>query len=111
MKAEADIVLGEVDTADNMYIDGWVIISMLGDITGPDGWPDGKCDMRDVGMVARGFGAKHVSNKADPKYCEYWHATPCSSCPHNPNCDVIYDGKIDMRDVGTVARHFGETDP
>ncbi len=107
----ADIVLGEVDTADNTYIDGWVIISMLGDITGPDGWPDGKCDMRDVGMVARGFGAKHVSNKADPKYCEYWHATPCSSCPHNPNCDVIYDGKIDMRDVGTVARHFGETDP
>lgn len=31
--------------------------------------------------------------------------------PHTHNCDVIYDGKIDMKDIGTTARHFGETDP
>jgi hypothetical protein len=91
LKAEADIVSGETDTADNTYIDDWVIISMLGDITGSTGYPDGVCDMRDVGLVARYFGQ--------------------SVPPAPPNCDVVYDGVIDMRDIGTVARHFGETDP
>jgi hypothetical protein len=56
LKAVADTVLGETDTADNTYIDNWIIISMIGDITGPDGWPDGICDMRDIGLVARHFG-------------------------------------------------------
>jgi hypothetical protein len=64
---------------------------MLGDITGPTGYPDGVCDMRDIGLVARYFGQ--------------------SVPPAPPNCDVVYDGVIDMRDIGTVARHFGETDP
>lgn len=51
-------------------------------------------------------------------------------CPHSPeydpNADLDYDrkidikdlagvayhyGKIDMKDIATVARHFGETDP
>jgi hypothetical protein len=90
-------VTNELDLADNVLINGWIIVSMIGDITGPDGWPDGKCDMRDVGLVARYFG---------------------QDVPPAPaNCDVTGpttgtpDGKIDMRDIGLVARHFGETDP
>jgi rhamnogalacturonyl hydrolase YesR len=87
-------VLGETNTADNNFTGGWVIVSLLGDITGPDGWPDGKIDMRDIGLVARNFG----------------QVVP----PANPNCDLtgpiagVPDGKIDMRDIGLVARHFGE---
>jgi len=67
--------------------------------------------MRDVRMVAKGFGAEHVADPASPKYCQYWHLTPCSACPHSPNCDVIYDGKIDMKDIRTVAKEFGKIDP
>jgi hypothetical protein len=86
-------VPGEIDTADNTLTDGWVIVSVVGDITGPTGWPDGKVDMRDVGSVARAFG----SYIGHPLY--------------NPNYDIIYDGKIDMKDIGTVARNFGKIDP
>ncbi len=87
----------ETYVMDNSFIENWVIIAMIGDITGEDGWPDGKCDMRDVGLVARNF-AKNVP-------------------PAPANCDVtgpstgVPDGKVDMRDIGLVARHFGETDP
>jgi parallel beta-helix repeat protein len=83
-------VEGELDTADNSLDGGLVYVSILGDVTGPGGLPDGKVDMRDVGSVARIFGAK----SPDPEY--------------NPNFDIDDNGKIDMKDVGTVARHFGE---
>jgi len=89
-------LLSETDLTDNNHT-GWFIVAMVGDITGPDGWPDGECDMRDVGLVARHFG-KNVP-------------------PAPANCDLtgpvsgVSDGTIDMRDVGLVARHFGETDP
>jgi hypothetical protein len=64
------------------------------DITGPDGFPDGKCNMRDIGLVAKNFG----------------RTVP----PAPSNCDItgpiigLPDGTIDMRDVRLVARHFGE---
>jgi hypothetical protein len=64
------------------------------DITGPDGIPDGKVDMRDIGFAARNFGR---------------------TVPPAPSaCDItgarigVPDGTIDMRDVGTIARHFGK---
>ena len=93
IKAIADTVPGETDTDDNTKVDGWVIVSMVGDLTGPDGWPDGKCDMRDIRKVAKLFGV----NYPDPRY--------------EPNCDINDDLKIDMRDIRGVAKHFGETDP
>jgi len=104
-------VPGETDTTDNTYVNGWIIVAMPGDITGPDDWPDGKVDMRDVYPVAKGFGAVHVTDPNDPRRCEYWHKTPCASCPHTPNADINDDGKIDMKDVYVVARNFGKTDP
>jgi len=111
ISAYAQPVPGETDTTDNTFVDGWIIVAMPGDITGPDGWPDGKVDMRDVYLVARGFGAEHVTDPDDPRHCEYWHKTPCGSCPHTPNADINCDGKIDMRDIYVVARNFGKTDP
>jgi peptide/nickel transport system substrate-binding protein len=88
-------VQGETHTADNTLPDGWVIVAMVGDITGPDGWPDGKVDMLyDIRSVAKLFGVEYP----DPRY--------------NPNYDINDDGKIDMiNDIRTVAKQFGKTDP
>jgi hypothetical protein len=70
------------------------------DITGPTAWvPDGKCDMRDIGLVASLFG----SVESDGTYDARADIT-------GPTY-LVKDGKIDMRDVGLVASHFGETYP
>jgi len=88
-------VQGETLTADNTFIDGWVIVTIVGDITGPNGWPDGKVDMiYDIRTVAKLFGVA----PPDLKY--------------NPNYDINGDGQIDMiNDIRTVAKNFGKTDP
>ena len=91
MTAYAWPVPGETDTADNNLTLGWVLVALTGDITGSTGWPDGKVDMRDIGVVARHFGET---------------VSPASS-----NLDIYEDGKIDMRDIGIVARHFLEHYP
>jgi hypothetical protein len=93
ISAYAQPVIGETNIADNNFTGGWVIVSLVGDITGPDGWPDGKCDMRDIGYVARRFMCK----PGDPLW--------------DPNADIDDNSKVDMKDIGTVARHFGETSP
>ena len=67
------------------------------DITGTTMWvPDGRCDMRDVGLIARLFGSIEGDGNYDVRADI---AGPTNGA----------DGKIDMRDVGLVARHFGET--
>jgi len=88
-------VSNETDTADNTLPDGWVIVAMVGDITGPDGWPDGKVDMiYDIRSVAKLFGVVYP----DPRYIA--------------NYDINGDLKIDMiNDIRTVAKHFGDIYP
>jgi hypothetical protein len=88
----------ETNTTNNKSADVWVIVSLAGDITGPNGWPDGKVDLRDIACVARAFGTKPGDTR--------W----------NPNADVtgrtgVPDGVIDMRDISAVARRFGQEDP
>lgn len=71
--------------------------AMIGDTTGPNGWPDGVVDIRDVALVAR-----HINQSVPPA---------------PPNCDVtgptlsVPDGKVDIRDVVFVASHYGQHDP
>jgi hypothetical protein len=89
VNAYASPVQGEIATADNSCTDGIVSISIVGDITGMSGVPDGKVNMYDVGSEAKLFGTKYP----DPNY--------------NPNFDVNDDGKLNMYDVGLVAMHFG----
>lgn len=93
ISAYAEPVFGETNVADNNLTGGWVIVSIVGDITGPTGWPDGKVDIRDISAVARLFGIA----RPDPRY--------------NPNYDINDDGKIDIKDISTVARRFGEHYP
>ncbi len=99
ISARADTVPGETDTVDNNYTDGCIIVAMIGDITGPDGWPDGKVEMRDVGTVARRFDEQCMEQLY---HINYDITGPKTGEP---------DGTIDMRDIGLVCRHFGETDP
>lgn len=86
-------VPGESNTANNNLTGGWFIVSMVGDITGTGSLPDGKCDAKDVALVASLFGV----NYPNPRY--------------NPNCDIVYDGKINAKDVALVASTFGKKDP
>jgi hypothetical protein len=86
-------VPGETDTLDNTFQDGWVIVAMVGDITGPTGWPDGKVDIRDVAKVSRAYGTLPGMVRWDP------------------NCDINNDQKIDIKDVAAVSRQYGKIDP
>lgn len=83
-------VQGEVVTGDNSFFGGVITVSIVGDVTGMFGIPDGIVNMRDVGSVARLF----LTKSSDPAY--------------NPNYDINDDGWINMYDIGAVARHFGE---
>jgi parallel beta-helix repeat protein len=87
-------VPGETNTANNYLTDGWIFVSMPGDVTGTTPFiPDGKVDGRDITAVALCFGSK----VGDPRY--------------NPNCDILNRGEIDGRDITIVAEHFGEHSP
>lgn len=68
-----------------------IIFQIVGDITGPEGFPDGKVDFWDLAMVARNFGIVHTDSRYDP------------------NCDITYDGKIDIKDIFIVAKNLGKT--
>jgi len=81
-------VLGETDTTDNNYTDGWVMVAMVGDVNG-----DAKVDMIDIWLVARAYGR----NLGDPEY--------------EPNLDIDCNGKIDMIDLLIAAKNYGKTDP
>jgi hypothetical protein len=87
-------------TEENNIGSGMVRVSRVGDLTGPTpGVPDGKCDIRDIAVVAKAFG----STPGTPGW--------------NANCDVtgltpfVPDGKVDIRDISLVAKHFGEAGP
>jgi hypothetical protein len=72
---------------------------MIGDVTGPTGYPDGKIDARDVAQICSLFGSK-------PPELRY-----------QPNWDItapilgLEDGKIDARDVSLVDSRYGQKDP
>ena len=70
-----------------------------GDITGPDGVPDGKVDLRDVFKVAQAF----VSYGPDFLYL--------GSPPHpewDEKCDLNGDNKVDILDLFIVWKNYGK---
>jgi hypothetical protein len=84
--AYAWLVLGETYTADNSLSDGWVFVSILGDING-----DRKVNLYDVFNIALAFGSK----VGDARY--------------KPNLDLNGDGKIDLWDYFNAALNFGKS--
>jgi hypothetical protein len=98
ISAYAEPVQGETNTADNNFTDGWVVVSMVGDLTGGghsvwDFVPDEYVDGSDIIVVAMCFGS--------------W---PGASPPYvwNANCDITNDAYIDGSDLIIITRHFGE---
>jgi len=80
---------GENDTSNNLlYSTKPITLTMPGDIN-----VDGTCDMKDIGLAARAFGATEANIR--------W----------NPIADVNNDLKVDMKDLGLIVIHFGERDP
>jgi len=84
ISAEANVVPGETDTADNTYINGTVKIKIPGDVDG-----DGDVDGFDFGTFAFAFGSK----EGEPKY--------------DPEADLDGDGDVDGFDFGIFAGNFG----
>jgi hypothetical protein len=64
--------------------------ALSSDITGPNGVPDGKVDVRDVAFVGSRLGSYPGHSRWDPR------------------CDINGDGKINIIDVALVARDYGQ---
>jgi len=79
-------VPGEADTTDNTYVDGWVFVTLPGDVDG-----DRDVDIFDIVRIAGAYGSK----KGDPKY--------------DPNYDIDGDGDVDIFDIVIACGHYGES--
>jgi len=94
ISAQASIVPYEYNTTNNIYVDGYVKVRMVGDLDG-----DGKVDAKDVAPAALAFGSY------GPNYL--YPGSP----PHprwNPAVDINRDNKIDVKDIAAIARNFGK---
>jgi len=80
----AEPVQGETYTSDNNSTDGWVTVTILGDVNG-----DFKCEGKDIAIIAKAYG----SLIGQPAYV--------------PNADVNDDGKIDGKDMAVAAKYYG----
>jgi outer membrane protein assembly factor BamB len=113
--ASASPLLNETNLENNKltiptppYWYGTLWVLKKGDLNG-----DGKVDMKDIGPVARDFGAQ--LNPTDGKYYrpsgevteKPGDVTGGYTPPGFPTCGIP-DGKIDMKDIGLVAREFGK---
>lgn len=82
IRVEADVILGEVDTSDNICMNGTVtVIWLCTDLNG-----DGKINIIDVAIVAKACGGG------------LWH----------PAWDIDRDGDVNIIDVAMIAIGFGK---
>jgi len=81
-------VPNETNTDNNNCTDGWVFVSIVGDINGV-----GIVNMKDIAAAAKAFGSTPSSS--------YWNA----------NADINCDGIVNMKDIAIAARHFGQQIP
>jgi len=84
--ANATIVPGETYTADNTYTDGWVVVTVVGDVDG-----SGRVEWGDLGLLGLAYG----STPASPNW--------------NPNADFDASGKVDWGDLGTLGLNYGKS--
>lgn len=80
-------VLEEMNTTDNLYINGFVHVGIPGDVD-----VNGLVNMLDLYHMAMTYG----TTSSDPSY--------------NPNHDVDNNGVINMLDLYIAALHYGETE-
>jgi len=83
---------GETQIEDNNFTDGWVFITIAGDVTSVTlGVPDGIVNMRDIGALCDKF----MTSPANPEW--------------NPNMDINDDGTVNMRDISIACDNFMKT--
>jgi len=85
LSANAIILPGETNTTDNTFIDGFILVTIAGDVTG-----EGVCDMQDISILVDKF-------LKTPKDREW-----------DPNCDINDDLSIDVADISIAINHFLE---
>lgn len=86
LTAYATPVPGEIYTADNTLIDGWVFVTIPGDVDG-----DRDVDIFDIILLAGIYG----STEHDPQFMA--------------NCDIDGDGDVDIFDIVAACSHYGES--
>ena len=65
--------------------------SLVGDITGPGGYPDGVVDIFDLNKAGKAYG----SVVGEPEY--------------DSDVDLNKDGRVDMRDIALIGKNYGST--
>jgi len=90
IKAVADTVPDETDTADNTFIDGEIKVMGIGGLTG-DANGDGIVDINDLVIWGSAFGSR-------PGYPSW-----------NPLADCVPDDLIDIFDAAIIAANYGKT--
>jgi peptide/nickel transport system substrate-binding protein len=85
-------ILDETNTANNIYVNGTVTVTISGDVTG-----EGMCDMQDISIMIDKF----MATPSDPRWND----------PQYPgaHCDVNNDNTIDMADISIAIDHFMQT--
>jgi len=86
VSALADMVLGETDIGDNNFTDGYVFVTIPGDVDG-----DRDVDIFDIVYISNIYGV----SMSDSRY--------------NANCDIDGDGDIDIYDVVIAAGNYRES--
>jgi hypothetical protein len=79
-------VVGESDSSDNTLTDGWVLVTIPGDVDG-----DRDVDIFDIVRMAGIYGVTYP----DPRY--------------DPNCDLDEDDDVDIFDIVAAAGHYGDS--
>jgi hypothetical protein len=77
---------GETSVSDNTFKDGWVLVTISGDVNA-----DRRVDLKDVFAVGKAYG----SAAGDSRY--------------KPNLDINGDGKIDLKDYYTTCKNYGKS--
>jgi len=93
IKAVADTVPSETDTTDNTLINGWVFVSIPGDVNA-----DQTVNILDCIMLANHFG--HTNGNGHTPSTKEWMA--CL------NSDINCDLKVNILDCIILAGHFGQ---
>jgi len=94
--AKATPIPYETDMEDNTLIDGWVFITIPGDINA-----DQKVNILDCIILANHFG--HTNGNGHAPSTKEWMA--CL------NSDINNDNRVNILDCIILAGHFGEKDP
>jgi len=86
--AVADIIPGEIDTADNTLSGGVILVTIPGDCNG-----DRTVDIFDIGAIS-----------------SHWYpGPPVGPSGYHANADINNDVAVDIFDIGITSAHWGES--